>query len=60
MYGKIKSAWKFEGDIFNYEIEIPANTTATVVLPGSNDGPVKLGSGRYSFSYPIAGGVLRE
>lgn len=33
MYGKIKSAWKLEGDDFVYEIAIPANTTATVTLP---------------------------
>ncbi len=33
MYGKIKSAWKIEGGNFVYEIEIPANTTATITLP---------------------------
>ena len=33
MYGKVKSAWKIEGDNFVYEITIPANSTATVILP---------------------------
>jgi alpha-L-rhamnosidase len=49
MYGKIKSSWKVEGDNFLYEIEIPANTTATVVLPGSIE-KKELGSGKYIFS----------
>lgn len=49
MYGKIKSAWKIEGGIFIYEIEIPANTTATVILPHSKE-EKELGSGKYTFS----------
>ena len=33
--GKIKAAWKLsdDGKIFTYDIEIPANTTATLMLP---------------------------
>jgi len=49
MYGKIKSAWKTEGENFMYEVEIPANTTATVILPGNESEPKQLGSGKYSF-----------
>ena len=33
LYGKISSSWKFENGQFFYEVEIPANTTATVILP---------------------------
>jgi alpha-L-rhamnosidase len=33
MYGLIKSAWKLDQSQFNYEVTIPANTTATVTLP---------------------------
>ncbi|WP_205461960.1 glycoside hydrolase family 78 protein [Mangrovibacterium lignilyticum] len=33
MYGKIKSAWRIEGQDLVYAVSIPANTTATVVLP---------------------------
>ncbi len=51
MYGKIKSAWKIEGENLRYEVEIPANTTATVILPGKEKEPQTLGSGKYSFSY---------
>ena len=49
IYGKIKSEWKIEGKNFIYEVEIPANTTATVKLPGSNE-KKELGSGKYSFN----------
>ena len=33
VYGKIISDWKIEKGEFHYKVEIPANTTATVVLP---------------------------
>lgn len=33
--GRIESGWKREGDAVIYEIAIPANTTATVVLPAA-------------------------
>lgn len=51
MFGKIKSAWKIEGENFVYEVEIPANTTATVILPGNEEKPKQFGSGKYSFNY---------
>lgn len=53
MYGLVKSSWKIEGDKFIYDVEIPANTTATVTLPGSKE-VKELGSGNYSFSYPVS------
>ena len=33
LYGKVKSAWKIEGNEFVYDVTVPANTTATVTLP---------------------------
>ena len=33
-YGKIESRWKRNGDKLTWDISIPANTTATVKLPG--------------------------
>ena len=33
LYGKVGSSWKYEGNDFNYQIQIPANTSATVTLP---------------------------
>jgi alpha-L-rhamnosidase len=35
IYGKVKSAWKLDGNDFVYEVTIPANTTATVTLPSA-------------------------
>ena len=35
-YGLISSEWHRDGDKFDWQIEIPANTTATVFLPGKN------------------------
>jgi alpha-L-rhamnosidase len=48
IYGKIKSVWKIEDGNFIYDIEIPANTKATVILPNSEE--KELGSGKYSFN----------
>ena len=61
-YGLISSEWHKDGDKFDWQIEIPANTTATIILPGSprsitkNGQPVRmpcnsltLGSGKYHF-----------
>ena len=45
--GKIESGWKREGNCVCYSCTIPANTTATLILPG---GMVQeLGSGHYEF-----------
>ena len=35
LYGKVKSAWKIDGNDFVYEVTVPSNTTATVTLPGA-------------------------
>ena len=44
MYGKIKSAWKIENGKFVYNVEIPANTTATVTLPDAEINGVMVNS----------------
>ena len=43
--GRIASAWKYEGDILSFEIEIPANTTASVKLPCSAESIVSANGG---------------
>lgn len=35
LYGEIDSAWEMEGNQMVYKVKIPANTTATVVLPNA-------------------------
>ena len=70
VYGTIVSDWKIENGEMVYKVEIPANTTASVVLPNAGGAAVQtntkaeqqrvgddiemlLGSGNYSFSYPV-------
>jgi hypothetical protein len=37
LYGKISSAWKKNSEGFELNVEIPANTTATIYLPAKRD-----------------------
>ena len=49
--GRIESCWKREGNRFEWDFTIPANTTAEVCLPTANGYEVKtFGSGRYHLS----------
>lgn len=49
--GRIESNWKREGNLFEWDIVIPANTTAEVCLPTANGYEVKTyGSGKYHLS----------
>jgi alpha-L-rhamnosidase len=59
-YGKISSEWHRNGNKFDWQIEIPPNTTATVVVPTEKNGRItcngksanskmELGSGKYHF-----------
>ncbi len=45
MYGEIKSGWKIDDSgVFVYQVEVPANTTATVTLPAAFAGSLKVNS----------------
>ena len=49
--GQIESNWKREGNRFEWDIVIPANTTAEVCLPTTNGYETKtFGSGKYHLS----------
>lgn len=67
-YGVIRSTWKIANGTFRLEVDIPANTTAEVLLPDSasmtsapmvtpeSDGKnskFAVGSGTYYFEYPV-------
>ena len=47
-YGTIRSSWKIVADKVQLDVEIPANTKATVHVPGGE--VVEVGSGMWSFS----------
>ncbi len=46
IHGEIASSWRIESDGFNLNLRIPANCTATVLLPTDNAGNVKASHGR--------------
>jgi alpha-L-rhamnosidase len=45
-YGLISSEWHDDGKSFDWQIEVPANTTATVYVPASSAESVREGRGR--------------
>jgi alpha-L-rhamnosidase len=47
-YGKIVSGWEIKGDSTVLNVTIPANTSATIILPGTKH---EVGSGTYRFSF---------
>ena len=51
-YGELASSWKIVDGTFVYEVRIPVNTTAVVLLP-YDGGEKKLGSGTYRFEVPV-------
>ncbi len=69
VYGEVKSHWEHQGDTVTLTVEIPCNTTATVVMDraqnaSSKEGAVlqngagcvtaEIGSGRHTFVYQLA------
>lgn len=51
-YGIAECAWRIDAGEMTVEVDIPANTTAEVRLPGQANGVIEVGSGRYRWSYP--------
>lgn len=49
-YGRIVSDWKLNDDLLTMDVTIPANTTATIIVPGRNGGSHEVGSGHYQFT----------
>ena len=56
LYGKIAVSWERKNDAFILEIDVPVNTTATLMLPDlvkADIREVKLSSGHHSLHYEI-------
>jgi len=49
-YGRAAVSWERRGDTIVVDAEVPANTTATVLLPGAE--PVSVGSGTHRWEVP--------
>jgi len=43
LYGPAASSWKQDGKMLTLEVEIPPNTTATILVPASDSGNIKEG-----------------
>ena len=54
-YGEIVSEWKLNGNSFELNVTIPANTTAVVYLPANTKyaKPLNIGSGNYQFTVTL-------
>lgn len=57
-YGMAACAWQIDAGQFTLDVEIPANTAATIYLPGKASAPLEVGSGRYRWTYPYAAPVI--
>lgn len=51
LHGEVESRWRIVGKRFKLDVTVPANTTATVTLPGQPS--QNIGAGRYSFAAPL-------
>jgi alpha-L-rhamnosidase len=51
-YGRIVSRWEKDGKTFKLTVQIPPNSTATVVLPDGSS--CMVGSGRHEWTRPIS------
>ncbi len=55
--GSVSSSWRRRGGRFYYDVEIPANATARLLLPGQR--PRQIGPGRHHFEVPISSPAAR-
>jgi alpha-L-rhamnosidase len=55
-YGKISSEWHRDGNKFDWQIEIPANTTATVIVPAGKNGSVTCDGKKTTFMLELGSG----
>jgi alpha-L-rhamnosidase len=59
-YGMAECAWKIEDGKFDLNVVIPPNTTARVILPGSDTAPIEVGSGTWHWSVPYQDPDVRD
>ena len=52
VYGTVKSSWTITDGVFKLDVSVPANTSATVILPATEK-KEKVGSGNYHFEVKI-------
>ena len=50
-YGEAESSWKIDQDSITVEVVVPPNTVARVTLPGKDEEPLEVGSGKHRWTY---------
>lgn len=55
-FGELECRWALHGDLFQLSLVVPPNSSADVVLPGS-DAVKRVGSGRHEFEIKFNSGV---
>ncbi len=53
-YGAAGCAWSLEGTDVTLEVEVPPNTSATVVRPGQDEEPLTVLAGKHRWTYAVA------
>jgi alpha-L-rhamnosidase len=51
-FGIADVAWRLEAGQMHIAVEIPPNTTASVLLPGAAETPIEVGAGRHQWTLP--------
>ena len=59
VYGKIAIAWRCEDRKITVDVTVPANTTAALTLPESDE-TLTLGSGSYHYEYPTETDLMKD
>ena len=52
-YGMASCKWRIEGEEIAVAVEIPPNTSATIVLPGVDQAPLEVVAGNHEWRYPF-------
>jgi alpha-L-rhamnosidase len=50
-YGAAACSWRLTPGEITVDIEVPPTTTARVILPGKEDAPIEVGSGKHHWTY---------
>jgi alpha-L-rhamnosidase len=59
-YGLAECRWMIDGEMASINVVVPPNAKAIVRLPGKEDQPFEVGSGRHSWSYPYRDPDVRK
>jgi alpha-L-rhamnosidase len=59
-YGRAACGWALVGNDVALEVDVPPNTSATVVRPGREDEPLSVLAGHHRWDYSVSQSVVDE